>query len=68
MWAVLIPLNEKNLKVCEDIAKKDKSFYFGADQNTIIIYCANKNQAVRRGLWLKYKAGVTKFDVVRVEE
>jgi len=66
MWALVLPLSDKALKVCQDIAKKDKSFLFGVDESHIIVYCESKDKAYRRGYWMKFKAGIAKFDIVKV--
>lgn len=64
-YATVIELNEKNLKVCEDIAKKDNSFKFIKSSGKIIIYSDSKDTAIKRGMWFKYKVGA-KYDVLEV--
>ncbi len=67
MWATIIELNDKNLKVCEDIAKKDKTFIFVKKEGKIIIYSETIDQAWKRGYWLKHKANAKSFSILKVK-
>lgn len=47
--------DKKLKKACEDIAKRDPSFKYKIICDRILIYSKNKDQAYKRGMWLKYK-------------
>ena len=51
---VIFSKHPKLLKVCEQIAEKDKSFIFETNEGTRI-YSDTKNRAYKRAVWLRSK-------------
>lgn len=60
MWLLNIKIKEENKtdlkKVLDDISAKDDDFNHWFDGNTAVIENKDKDQAFRRGMWLKKKA------------
>jgi len=68
MYKVFLEIQKEELdhvkRVCENIKMKDKTFDYGFEFDTIVLYCKSKNVAFKRGLWFKYRVkGVVKFVV-----